>query len=118
MEKISSQMGTLSNGLDSLRLGLKKLNNGSSSLLDGSIQLSKGSEELAKGMTEFDEKAIGKICGYINGDIKNITNRAKSLKKLAEEYNTFTKIEDENQGKVKFIMITDSVKKEENEEEK
>lgn len=111
-------MGTLSNGLDSLGSGLKKLNNGSSSLLDGSIQLSKGSEELAKGMTEFDEKAIGKICGYINGDIKNITNRAKSLKKLAEEYNTFTKIEDENQGKVKFIMITDSVKKEENEEEK
>lgn len=117
MEKIIEQMGTLSGGLDSLGSGLEKLNNGSLQLLDGSIQLSNGSEELAKGMTEFDEKAIGKLCNYINGDIKDITNRAKALKKLGEEYSTFKKINADNQSRVKFIMVMDSIKKEDNEKE-
>ena len=36
----------------------------------------------------------------------------EALKKLSEEYKTFTKINDGDKGSVKFIMITDSLKKE------
>ena len=63
-------------------------------------------------MNKFDQEGIEKIANYINGDVKDITSRLEALKKLSEEYKTFTKINDGDKGSVKFIMITDSLKKE------
>lgn len=111
MQTVGSQMNTLVSGLNTLNLGLAQLNDGSIKLLDGVGKLSDGSNSLAEGMTEFDEQAIEKICNYINGDIKDLTERIKALKKLAEEYNTFTKLNDGDNGTVKFIIIADELKK-------
>lgn len=113
MKTVGSQMSMLVNGFDTLDTGLSQLNEGSIKLLKGTNQLSDGSNSLAEGMTEFDEQAIEKLCNYINGDIKDLTERLKALKKLAEEYNTFTKLNEGDTGTVKFILIADELKKKE-----
>lgn len=111
MQTIGTQINTLVDGISTLDLGLAQLNDGSIKLLSGASQLSDGSNSLAEGMTEFDEQAIQKLCNYINGDIKDLTERIKALKKLAEEYNTFTKLNDGDTGNTKFILIVDELKR-------
>ncbi len=61
----------------------------------------------------FNEEGIDKICDYINGDLKDISARLEKLQELSEDYNNFTMLNDGNKGNVKFIMIMDSIKKEE-----
>lgn len=80
-------------------------------LTDGGKVLEDGSKELSEGMNKFNEEAIQKLCTYVNNDVKDLTERVKALKTLAEEYNTFTMINNEDQGNVKFIIISDEIKK-------
>lgn len=99
-KKVVNQMTTLNNGLNQLSTGLE--------------QLDAGSTTLAQGTHEFNETGINVIYNYVNNDVKEISVRAEKLQELAESYTTFTKTSDENEGKVKFITIVDSIKKEEN----
>ena len=92
-------MSTLGSGLEELTSGLNELNNGSS--------------ELAEGMTKFNNEGIKQICNYINGDVKDITTRVQKLSNLSKQYNNFTMLNGNNEGNVKFIMIIDAIKKQE-----
>lgn len=98
-KKVINQMTTLNNGLIQLSTGLE--------------QLDEGSKTLAQGTHEFNESGIDVIYNYVNNNIKQISIRAEKLQELAENYTTFTKAVDENKGKVKFITIVDSIKKDE-----
>ena len=98
-KKVASQMSTLGSGLAELTSGLSELNNGSS--------------ELAEGMTKFNNEGIKQICNYINGDVKDITTKVQKLSDLSKEYNNFTMLNGNNEGNVKFIMIIDAIKKQE-----
>lgn len=99
-KKVASQMSTLGSGLEQLTSGLNELNDGSS--------------ELAEGMSKFNNEGIKQICNYINGDVKDITARVQKLSDLSEQYNNFTMLNGNNDGNVKFIMIIDAIKKQEN----
>ena len=112
LNKVASQMKTLSSGLSQLTDGLSQINTGAETLTDGTTSLEEGANTLAEGMIKFDEEGIEKICNYINGDIKDLTNRIEILKDLADDYKTFTRINDNDNGTVKFITVIDSVKKE------
>ncbi len=98
-KKVISQMTELNNGLNQLSNGLE--------------QLDIGSTTLAEGTHEFNESGINAIYNYVNNNVKNISVRAEKLQELAENYTTFTKTSEENKGKVKFITIVDSLKKDE-----
>lgn len=98
-KKVAAQMSTLGSGLEELTSGLNDLNNGSS--------------ELAEGMTKFNNEGIKQICNYINGDVKDITTRVQKLSNLSKQYNNFTMLNGNNEGNVKFIMIIDAIKKQE-----
>ena len=98
-KKVAFQMSTLGDGLEQLTSGLNELNNGSS--------------ELAEGMTKFNNEGIKQICNYINGDVKDITTRVQKLSDLSKQYNNFTMLNGNNEGNVKFIMIIDAIKKQE-----
>ena len=111
-KSISSQMEKLGEGLEELTTGLSTINKGTG-------ELSEGANTLSKGITTFNEEGINKICNYINGDVKDITNRVEKLNELSKQYNNFAMINGENEGNVKFIMIIDSIKKhEENDQSK
>ena len=109
--QVISQMTTLGNGLNQLTSGLSQLNDGASSLADGTTQVNDGANTLAEGIKTFNEEGNKKICNYINGNVKDLTTRIDKLTELSKEYNTFTMVDGENKGEVKFIMIIDAVKK-------
>ncbi len=108
---ISEALGEVDNKVEILKSALSQLE-------DGSNQLANGSIELADGMNKFKSEGIENICNYINGDLKDITDRIEKLKELSKQYNNFTMLEDGNNGNVKFIMITDSIKIENDNKEK
>lgn len=115
--QVVSQMNTLGNGLNQLTSGLSELNNGAATLADGTSQVNDGAATLAEGIKTFNEEGIKKICNYINGDVKDLTTRAQKLTDLSKDYNNFTMLDGENDGEVKFIMIADAVKKQEDSEQ-
>lgn len=114
--QVASQMKTLGEGLNQLTNGLGSLKDGTTSLQTGANELEEGANTLAQGIKTFNEEGIQKICNYMNGDMKDIRERIEKLKELSKEYNHFTMLNGENEGNVKFIMIMDAIKKQENEE--
>ena len=115
--QVVSQMNTLGNGLNQLTSGLSELNNGATTLANGTSQVNDGAATLADGIKTFNEEGIKKICNYINGDVKDLTTRAQKLTDLSKDYNNFTMLDGDNDGEVKFIMIADAVKKQEDSEQ-
>lgn len=111
--QIVTQMKTLGEGLNQLTNGLSNLNDGTSTLQNGMNELKEGANTLSEGIKTFNEKGIKKICNYINGDLKNMSERVEKLTELSKEYNNFTMLNGENKGNVKFIMIMDAIKKQE-----
>lgn len=115
--QVVSQMNTLGNGLNQLISGLSELNNGATTLANGTNQVNDGATTLAEGIKTFNEEGIKKICNYINGDVKDLTTRVQKLTDLSKDYNNFTMLDGENDGEVKFIMIAEAVKKQEDSEQ-
>ena len=116
--QVVSQMSTLGQSLGELTDGLSTLDNGVEKLSTGTNQLDLGITELAEGITKFNTEGIDKICNYINADLKDITTRIDKLEELANSYNNFTMLNNGNEGNVKFIMISDGIKSEEESKEK
>lgn len=107
----SAQMKT---GLSTINTSSQALYSANNQLVEGAKTIQSGAAELAEGTAEFNKTGIDVICNYVTGDLKNLETRAEKLKELSDEYNTFTKLDDENKGKVKFITIVDSIKNDEN----
>lgn len=106
LKQVASSMGTLADGLEELTDGLDQLNSGAESL-------SNGTETLANGMKQFNEDGIKKVVNYINGDVKDMKERANALKDLANKYNNFSGIGEDTEGTVSFVIIVDNIKKDE-----
>ena len=109
LENGSSQMQA---GLSSLQSGTTQLLQANNQLTDGAKTLQTGATTLANGIHTFNEEGIRPICNYINGDLRNLTNRAEKLIELSEDYQSFMNPEEEENGEVKFIIMSDSIKKE------
>lgn len=123
-KKVSSSVYTLSQGSSKLQSGIQSLNSNTqllakanSELTKGATTLSEGATTLSDGINKFDKEGIQTICNYINGDLKDVSLRIKELQKLSEKYNNFTMLNSEDSGSVKFIMIVDSIKKDDNKKE-
>jgi len=119
-KKISEGGKTLYTGSNQMKQGIaildtstQKITEANGVLTEGANTISEGINTLSEGINKFDKEGIEKICNYINGDVKDITTRLEKIEELSEEYNTFTMLDDRNQGSVKFIMIADSIKKQE-----
>lgn len=96
-------------GLNTLNSSTVALKNADDELTIGAKTISAGASELSQGIATFNNE----INKYLNGAINQIATRAEKLVRLSEDYNNFTKINEQSKGKVKFIMMTDSLKKEE-----
>lgn len=96
-------------GLGNLNSSTTALKNADDALTVGAKGISDGVNQLADGIQTFNME----INKYLNGTISQITTRAEKLVKLSQDYNNFTKINEQDKGRVKFIMMTDGLKKEE-----
>ena len=107
---INSKLGEVDNQVKTLKDALNQLT-------DGTNQLANGANELQNGMNKFDEEGIQKIYNIVNNNVRDLQQRLEKLKELSNEYNTFTNIDENAKGNVKFIMMIDSLKREENKKE-
>lgn len=100
----------LDDGVVELKDGAHQLDDGASDLKDGAEKLDDGAGELKDGMFEFDEEGIEKLTSILGDDVQDVIDRLDAVRAAGKEYNTFTKLADGTDGKVKFIYKTDSIK--------
>ena len=117
VSKISKGTDTLKSGTETLAGSTKMLVNANNQLTAASVDIKDGAYKLATGVEEFNTQAINKICSYINSDVKDIATRAEKLQELAEEYEGFAKSSEDTNKETKFILVTDSIKIKEDEQE-
>ena len=125
--ELSTKSAALIEGISTLKTGANKLNAGtntlnasvkelysaSKQLTEKSGDIAEGAKELSEGIKEFNTKAINKLYSTVNGDIHNLTSRIDALEKLSKEYMNFAEMDEEMNGNVKFILITDPLKQNE-----
>ncbi len=107
---INSKLGEVDGQIDKLKDALNQLTTGTDTLENGA-------NELQNGMRKFDEEGIQKIYNIVNNNVRDLQFRVEKLRELSNEYNTFTNIDENAKGNVKFIMMIDSLKKEEEKKE-
>lgn len=117
--ELNNGSGELNKGISQLNKGTKELSNGGKELKDGSSQLLDGTKELNKGMHQFNDEGISKISEELNNsdlNIEDIIETKDELVELSKENDSFSGISKDMEGKLKFIMKTESIKDEEVEE--
>ena len=124
---LSSGLGELNKGSSELNKGIaqlgegtKELASGGKELKDGSKQLVDGSQELNEGMSKFSDEGLSKITEELEGsdlNIEDLIDRKDELVRLSKENHSFSGKAEDMEGKLKFIMKTESIKKEEAEVE-
>lgn len=114
--QLSTGSNKMKTGLNTLEASTTKLTNANGSLMEGAVTIQNGAVELANGVTKFNKEGIQTLYHMVNEEGKELQIRLEALQNLANDYKTFTKIEDDAEGSVKFIMIIDSLKKEEKRE--
>lgn len=115
--KLQTGAQSLQTGSKQLESGVNTLSSATTQLNNGANQVADGTNRLADGITTFNEEGIKKICDVINGDVKDLDERVEKLTDLSKSYSTFTMVDGKNESDVKFIMVVDAVKKQEESEQ-
>lgn len=114
--ELSKYESIINEKLQEVDIGLVTLEDALNQLTNGTKSLQEGANTLFNGMTKFNEDGIEKICSKINGDARDLKVRAEKLAKLSLDYNNYTKIEENQEGRVQFIFITDALKSKQKED--
>ncbi|MGN0132607.1 MAG: hypothetical protein ACI4AA_09220 [Lachnospiraceae bacterium] len=101
---------TLNGSSQALKDGSSQLAAGTDKLAAGATELSQGAGELKDGMIQFDEEGIQKLTSALDGDVSTVIDRIDAVFAAGNDYATFTKLADGQEGRVKFIIRTGSVK--------
>lgn len=109
-KKTIESLNVLSSGINELSHGLKELDSGVNSLSEGTSSLTNGAKTLYEGTNKFNKDGISKISELVNKNIKPKINSVKQLKKLSENYSSFTMKNDNDKGTTKFIYLIDGIK--------
>ncbi len=110
-DKTKKQLSLLKENLDKLNSGINELSSGMDELYNGSNKLLNGANELNNGINKFNDDGISKITNIINVDLKSKANILKQLKKLSNNYDSFTIKENNVNGSTKFIYLINGTKK-------
>ena len=103
---------TLKDGAGTLKDGVITLKDGVLTLDEGMGTLDEGALALVDGMFEFDEEGISKLTDLFGDDVQDVVDRLQAVSDAGKEYNTFTRLPEDMNGSVKFIIKTDAVKAE------
>lgn len=115
--KLNSGAATLKDGTAQLKEGAATLYNGVLTMKDGTPALTEGvtklrdgSMQLSDGMKQFAEQGIQKLVDFVDGDLEGFVARLKATVDVSKEYNNFSGISEDMDGKVKFIYRTEEIK--------
>lgn len=114
--ELNTGIGSVKDGADSLSAGAGQLydgiltmQNSAPALIDGVTRLRDGAMELSDGLKEFDEQGVQKLVDAFDGDLGGLMDRVDAVKAVSERYNSFSGINPDMDGQVKFVWRTESV---------
>ena len=110
-KSVKSGSDKLINGANKLKKGSNKLHKETGKVADGIGKLSDGADDLYEGMDKFDQKGIQKLNNVYEDDIKTLKTRLEKLTDMSKDYTNFSGISKGMDGKVKFVIETAEVKK-------
>ncbi|MGL5640804.1 MAG: hypothetical protein ACRDDM_00965 [Paraclostridium sp.] len=106
-DDLNKGTNALAQGSKTLINGAKSLNENSSKLLQGTNSLAKGSSDLYNGVNKFKSQGLDKLYKEGNtklSDVENLIGVKDEIVKLSKNYNNFSGLNKDMDGKVKFIM--------------
>ncbi len=112
--ELSKGTANLAAGSTKVKAGLNTLNSSTNNLKSADDALTAGAKTISEGVNQLDEGVTtfsNEINRYLNGAISQVASRVEKLSELSEEYNNFTMINEQAKGKVKFIIMTDDLRK-------
>ena len=112
VNQIKAGANSLNTGVSQINTSTNTLSSASTQLSDSSKTIANGMETLSSGINEFNSKAIDKVYNFVENDVKDLTERLEQLNDLSKKYINFAMKDEAMNGNVKFITITDSIKKE------
>ena len=114
--ELNTGIGSVKDGADSLSAGAGQLydgiltmQNSAPALIDGVTQLRDGAMELNDGLKEFDEQGVQKLVDAFDGDLGGLMDRVDAVKAVSERYSSFSGINPDMDGQVKFVWRTEAV---------
>lgn len=114
--ELNTGIGSVKDGADSLSVGAGQLydgiltmQNSAPALIDGVTQLRDGAMELNDGLKEFDEQGVQKLVDAFDGDLGGLMDRVDAVKAVSERYSSFSGINPDMDGQVKFVWRTEAV---------
>ena len=110
-KSVKSGSDKLINGANKLKKGSNKFHKATGKVADGIGKLSDGADDLYEGMDKFDQKGIQKLNNVYEDDIKTLKTRLEKLTDMSKDYTNFSGISKGMDGKVKFVIETAEVKK-------
>ena len=110
-KSVKSGSDKLINGANKLKKGSNKLHKATGKVADGIGKLFDGADDLYEGMDKFDQKGIQKLNNVYEDDIKTLKTRLEKLTDMSKDYTNFSGISKGMDGKVKFVIETAEVKK-------
>ena len=78
-------------------------------MTEGVTQLRDGALRLSEGLEELNEKGIQKLLDAAEGDLAGLTERIKAVAEASKNYDSFSGLSENMEGKVKFVYRTDAV---------
>lgn len=121
MGNLDEKLNTLLGGVNALNDGINTLSDGSNKLLKGSNDLTKGTGDLQDGARTLQQDGIGKLHEVGKEKItdgKELLEVKDEIVRLSKDYKSYAGISDDMEGKVKFVIKTEELKKDKNEEDK
>ena len=108
-DDLKSGTSKLYAGATELYDGILTLKNGTPALVDGITQLRDGAMQLSDGLKEFNEQGVQKLVDAVDGDLTGLTTRLRATIDVSKNYRSFSGIDDNMDGQVKFIYRTDAI---------
>ncbi len=107
---LRSGASDLGSGIQALSSGVQSLQEGSSQVCAGISQLDDGAAALRDGMKEFQDEGIHELTTMADEKLGDVMDRLDILTSPEYAYQTFSGKEEDMDGEVKFIIVTDEIK--------
>lgn len=111
-ETLAKSVAPLSENLPQLVSGMDGLAGGADALTTGLSAAASGSGQLTEGLKAFDSKGIAELIAALNeldDGMGDVSDKIDSLRKAADEYDTFAGKAEDQTGTVRFIYKTPAI---------
>lgn len=110
--QIKSGIGTVNSGASQISDGAKTLAAGTKTLDNGIVTLANGTKDLKDGTIKLNKEGISKITEIFGENTKDAVNKIEDVLNAGKKYNSFSGINSDMSGDVKFIFKTAEIKSE------